>query len=108
VSIRRKVRVALRRRVVLMAQERLDVVERDAVLHEPAGCGVPHDARREPADLVLRVVAEVLALATLEFVTGARGRAGRGGGIDQAQGLLPVDPADRAGADTRPCVSRAS
>lgn len=48
VRIRRKVSVALRRGVVLMPQERLHVVERDAILHEPARGGVPHNARREP------------------------------------------------------------
>jgi hypothetical protein len=66
VGIGRKVRVPVSGGERLMSEERLDVVERDAVLHQPGGGRVPHGSGREPADPVLAVVAE--PEATLAFL----------------------------------------
>jgi hypothetical protein len=86
VRIGSKVRVPLRRGKALVPEKRLHVVERDAVLHQPGRGRVPHDPRREPADLVPGVVAElqaalprpaVIALGWRELPAQARGLYGR-------------------------------
>jgi len=50
VRVRRQVGVPLRRGVVLVPEELLDVIQRNPVLHQPRGGGVAHDPGREPPD----------------------------------------------------------
>jgi hypothetical protein len=50
VSVRGEVGIPLSCPVALVAEERLDVIQGHPVDHQPAGRGMAHDPRREPAD----------------------------------------------------------
>src|SRR5690606_25022759 len=61
VSVRLQVGVALRGLEAFMAEEVLDLVERDSLLHQPRGAGVAHGVRWVVRDgLLLTVAVEVV------------------------------------------------
>ena len=64
-SIRRQVRITLRRGERLMSQQRLDVVHRDAIHHQAAERHQAHVAQLIAAGQRPRTVGEILAVAAL-------------------------------------------